>query len=75
MKKILVKTPQYEITFETICEKEYQKINNLMNLIEKEFNTDMNNHQQIRHEILDISNFIKRLPTMVSEVINSEHKV
>ena len=55
--------------------KNIKKINNLMNLIEKEFNTDMNNHQQIRHEILDISNFIKRLPTMVSEVISSEHKV
>ena len=75
MKKILVKTPQYEITFENLCDKEYQKINNLMNLIEKEFNVDMNNYQQIRHEILDISNFIKRLPIMVSEVANSEYKV
>ena len=40
-----------------------------MNLIETEFSTDMNEHSEIRHEILDISNFIKRLPTMISEVV------
>jgi hypothetical protein len=67
--KILIKTPNFEIDFENLCSKEYQKINNLMNIIEKEFSTDMNNHPEIRHEILDISNFIKRLPAMVSEVI------
>jgi hypothetical protein len=69
MKKILIKTPQCEINFDNLCDKEYQKINNIMNLIEKEFQTDMNEHSEIRHEILDISNFIKRLPTMISEVI------
>ena len=69
MKKILVKTPQFEIDFENLCNNEYQKINNLMNIIEKELGVDMNNHPEIRHEILDISNFIKRLPSMVSEVI------
>lgn len=69
MKKILIKTSQYETDFESLCKKEYKKINNLMNLIEKEFNTDMNNHFEIRHEILDISNFIKRLPDMISEVL------
>lgn len=67
-KQILIKTPQYEITFSDLCNKEYMKINNLLTLIENEFSTDMNNHQELRHEILDISNFIKRLPTMVSEV-------
>lgn len=69
MKKILVKTPSYEINFDELCNKEYQKINNLMSMIEKEFKTDMNKHVDIRHEILDISNFIKRLPTMISEVV------
>lgn len=69
MKQILIKTPQYEIDFANLCDKEYRKINNLMNIIEKEFNTDMNQHPEIRHEILDISNFIKRLPIMISEVI------
>ena len=69
MKKILIKTPQCEIDFDNLCNKEYQKINNIMNLIEKEFQTNMEDHSEIRHEILDISNFIKRLPTMISEVI------
>jgi hypothetical protein len=69
MKKILIKTPQCEINFDNLCDKEYQKINNIMNLIEKEFQTDMNEHSEIQHEILDISNFIKRLPTMISEVV------
>ena len=69
MKKILIKTPQYEIGFKDLCDKEYLRINNLMFLIEKEFKTDMNSHLEIRSEILNISNFIKRLPSMVSEVV------
>ena len=69
MKKILIKTPDREISLVDLCTKEYQKINNLMNLIEREFDTDMNLHPSIRHEILDISNFIRRLPAMVSEVV------
>lgn len=68
-KQVLVKTPQYEIAFSDLCKKEYMKINNLLSLIENEFSTDMNNHPELRHEILDISNFIKRLPDMISEVI------
>lgn len=69
MNKILIKTPDREISLGNLCAKEYQKINNLMNLIEREFDTDMNLHPSIRHEILDISNFIRRLPDMVSEVV------
>lgn len=72
MKSILFKTPKCEINFPDLCEKEYKKINHLMNLIEKEFSTDLNAHQELRHEILDISNFIKRLPSMVSEVVDHE---
>lgn len=68
-KKILFKTPQYEIEFKDLCEKEYKKINNLLNFIECEFSTNMDRHQELRHEILDISNFIKRLPDMMSEVV------
>lgn len=68
-KKILIKTPQYEIEFNDLCQKEYKKINNLLSVIENEFSTDMNQHQKLRHEILDISNFIKRLPEMISEVV------
>ena len=68
-KKILFKTPQYEIEFHDLCLRQYKKINSLLVQIEQEFQTDMNNHQALRHEILDISNFIKRLADMVSEVI------
>lgn len=66
---ILVKTPQYEVEFSDLCQREYNRINNLLFLIEKEFDVDMNNHREIRSEILNISNFIKRLPNMISEVI------
>lgn len=68
-KKILIKTPQYEMEFNDLCQKEYKKINSLLSMIEEEFSTDMNLHQKLRHEILDISNFIKRLPEMISEVV------
>ena len=67
-KEILVKTPQCELTLEKLCYKEYCKINNLMNIIEKEFDVSLHDHPELRHEILDISNFMKRLPTMISEV-------
>ena len=70
--KILIKTPEYEISFDNLCDKQYMRINNLLFLIEKEFNADMNEHQELRHEILDISNFIKRLPKMVNEVVIRE---
>lgn len=68
-KKILIKTPQYEIEFSDLCQRQYKKINSLLGLIEYEFQTDMNKHQELRHEILDISNFINRLPEMISEVL------
>lgn len=68
-KNILIKTPQYEILFDDLCDNQYKKINHIMNMIENEFQTDMNLHQELKHEILDISNFIRRLPSMVSEVV------
>ena len=68
-KQIYVRTPQCEISLKDLCTKEYKKINALMTMIEHEFNTDMNDHAELRHEILDISNFIGRIPQMVSEVI------
>jgi hypothetical protein len=68
-KTILVKTPQYEIDLVDLCVKECLKINGLLSFIEKEFNVSMSEHQELRHEILDISNFIKRIPNMVSEVM------
>lgn len=71
---VIIKTPNYEICFSDLCDKESKKINNLLRQMEQEFCTDMNNHQSLRHEILDISNFIKRLPSMISEVVKDEHQ-
>ena len=68
-KQILIRTSHGEIGFEDLCCKQYMKINHLLNMIETEFNTDMNSHPELKHEILDISNFTKRLPQMISEVI------
>lgn len=65
---VLIKTPQKEISLEDLCYKEYCKLNNLMNMIEKEFGVSLHNHPELRHEILDISNFIKRIPQYISEV-------
>lgn len=74
MKKshILFKTPQCEIEFRDLCMKQYLHINGLLGFIESEFNTSMHNHPELRHRILDISNFIKRMPDFVSEVITHE---
>ena len=70
---ILVKTPSSEKTFEHCCNQHYKRVNMLLKLIEDEFNTDMNKHPELRHAILDVSNFIRRLPSMVSEVVQFEH--
>lgn len=69
-KDIYIITPQNcEMSLEKICYREYCKINNLMTLIEKEFSVSINDHPELRHEILDISNYIRRLPQLVSEVL------
>lgn len=68
-KKILFKTPKYEIEFKDLCEKQFLNINGLMGIIESELNTSMHKHPELRHRILDISNFIKRLPDYINEVV------
>lgn len=65
---ILIKTPKGEMTLSYYCDMEYKRINLILKLIEDEFNVDLNDHQELRHEILNISNFIRRLPSMISEV-------
>jgi len=68
-KKILIKTPNCEISFENLCKKQYLKINNLMHMIEKEFGISLHDHPELRGEILDISNFIKRIPYLQREIM------
>jgi hypothetical protein len=71
---IFIKTPQYETSLDDLCKNQYKKINELMTLIEKEFNTSMHNHPELRGKILDISNFTLRIPDMISEIISYESK-
>ena len=68
-KKILIKTPNCEITFDDLCKKEYLKINNLMHMIEKQFDISLHDYPELRGEILNISNFIKRIPYLQREIM------
>jgi len=66
---ILIKTPQCEMSLKDLCNKEYLKINYLMGMIEKEFNISLHDYPELRGAILDISNFIKRIPDYKKEVL------
>jgi len=68
-KQILIKTPQYEISLKDLCNKEYLKINHLMYMIEKEFDISLHDYPELRGKILDISNFIRRIPSMEKEIM------
>jgi len=68
-KKILIKTPNCEMSFDDLCKKEYLKINHLMHMIEKEFGISLHDHPELRGEILGISNFIKRMPNYQREIM------
>ena len=67
--RILIKTPNYEVSFDDLCKKEYLKINNLMHMIEKQFNISLHDYPELRGEILDISNFIKRIPYLQMDIM------
>lgn len=67
--QIVIKTSQGEMDFSYLCNLQFKKVNHLMNLIESEFNTTMDEHEELRHEILDISGFIKRIPQAISECV------
>jgi hypothetical protein len=67
---ILIKTPQYEIEFSDLCNKQYKKTLQLLNLIEGEFDVSMDDYQKLRKYILDLSNFTKRIPNMITEIVD-----
>jgi len=69
---ILIKTPQYEISLKDLCNKEYLKINHIMHMIENEFNVSLHDYPELRGKILDISNFIRRIPSSISECLKIE---
>lgn len=66
---IIVKTPKGEMDLVYYCNMEYKRVNLIMKKIEDHFGVSLiTDCPELRHEILDISNFIKRLPSMVNEV-------
>jgi len=70
---ILLQIPMTgEITLEDVCNRECKKLRSLLYLLEKEFDTKMSDHSEIRKFILDSSNFIQRIPTVISEVVRSD---
>jgi hypothetical protein len=66
--KILVKPNEVEMSFEDLCQKEYLKINGLMGMMEEDLNISLHDYPELRNKILDISNFIKRLPNYINEI-------
>lgn len=61
-----------EMTLEDVCNKECRKLRSLLYLLEDEFDTEMTDHPEIRKFILDSSNFINRVPKMISEVVRTD---
>ena len=51
------------------AEKEYKRVILIMKLIEETFSVDLNNYPELRKSILDTGNYIRRLPTTISECI------
>ncbi len=75
MKKnhVLLQVPvSGEMTLSDVCDKEYRKLRYLLYMLEEEFGTKMTDHPAIRKYILDSSNFIQRIPDMLSEVVAVE---
>ena len=68
-KKILIKTPQYETSLENLRKKVYLKMNHLMPMSVRAFGISLHNYPELRGEILNISNFIKRMPYLEREIM------
>jgi len=67
--KIIIKNSLGEMDLEYWAEKEYKRILLIMKLIEESFSIDLNNYQQLRKSILDTSNYVRRLPSTISECV------
>jgi len=50
-------------------EREYKRVMLIMKLIEDTFSVDLNDYPELRKSILDTGNFIRRLPSTISEII------
>ena len=63
-------TGEAELKF--VCDKECKKLYSLLYVIENELNINLKDYPNIRKEILDSSNFIKRIPNMISDIVYTE---
>ncbi len=50
-------------------EMEFKRVVFILKLIEDTFSVDLNNYPELRKSILDTGNFIRRLPSTISEII------
>lgn len=62
-----------EMTLVDVCDKECRKLRSLLYLLEEEFQTKMSSHPEIRKFILDSANFIKRIPSEISEIVRTDN--
>jgi hypothetical protein len=70
LSNILLKVPeQGEMDLDLLCELEYKRIIAILGLLETTLNINLNNYPDIRKNILDTGNFIRRLPNIISEVL------
>ena len=65
--QVIVKNSLGEMDLACWAEMEYKRVLLIMKLIEQTFSVDLNDYPQLRKSILDTSNFIRRLPTTISE--------
>jgi hypothetical protein len=66
---ILIKNNVGEMDITYWAEKEYKRVILIMKLIEETFSVDLNKYPDLRKSILDTGNFIRRLPSTISEII------
>ncbi len=57
------------MSLKDLCNKEYLKINHLMHMIEKQFSISLHDYPELRGKILDVSNFIKRIPSLEKDIL------
>lgn len=67
--QIIIKNSLGEMDINFWAEKEYRRVVLIMKLIEDTFSVDLNKYPELRKSILDTGNFIRRLPSTISEII------
>lgn len=67
---VIIKTSKGEMNISYWADMEYKRVNLIMKMIEDNFGVSLaTDYPELRHEILDVSNFIRRLPSMINEVV------